>query len=192
MVHLQLIIGSTRPTRFADKPAAWIADRLGAREDLTFETVDLRDYPLPLFDAARSPMHTGRDYATEALGAWGRKLDEADGYIFLVAEYNHSFTAVLKNALDVVYPELNRKPAAFVGYGGVGGARAVEQLRLVAVELEMAPLRHAVHILPPVLIPAVQSTAIDVELFAALDPRLDVLATDLVWWASALKAARAG
>jgi NAD(P)H-dependent FMN reductase len=190
MVHIQLIIGSTRDARFADKPAAWLSERLGAREDLTLEAVDLRDYPLPFYNSARSPAYTQRDYPTEQLAAWGRKLDEADGYIFLVAEYNHAYTAVLKNALDSVYPELNRKPVAFVGYGGVGGARAVEQLRLVAVELEMAPLRHAVHILPDVFGPALQSNPLDTAVFAPLEPRLEKLATDLVWWAGALKAAR--
>lgn len=190
MVHIQLILSSTRDTRFAEKPATWIAERLGTRDDLTLETVDLRDYPLPLYNSARSPAFTQRDYPNEQIGAWGRKLDEADGYIFLVAEYNHSFTAAIKNALDVVYPELNRKPAAFVGYGGVGGARAVEQLRLVTVELEMAPLRHAVHILPDVFGRAMQSNPLDTAVFAPLEPRLEKLATDLVWWAEALKAGR--
>lgn len=190
MVHIQLIIGSTREGRFADKPAAWLAERLGTREDLTLETVDLRDYPLPFYESERSPAFTRRDYPTDQIAAWGRKIDEADGYIFLVAEYNHGYTAVLKNALDVVYPELNRKPVAFVGYGGVGGARAVEQLRLVAVELEMAPLRHAVHVLPDVFGPARQSDPFDTAVFAPLDPKLDTLATDLVWWAQALRNAR--
>lgn len=190
MVHIQLVIGSTRDARFADKPATWIAERLGGRDDLTLETVDLRDYPLPFYNSPRSPAFTQRDYPNDELAAWGRKLDEADGYIFLVAEYNHSFTAVLKNALDVVYPELGRKPVAFVGYGGVGGARAVEQLRLVAVEFEMAPLRHAVHILPDVFGPALQSNPIDIAVFAPLEPRLEKLAADLVWWATALKAGR--
>jgi NAD(P)H-dependent FMN reductase len=99
---------------------------------------------------------------------------------------------VLKNALDQVFPELNRKPVAFVGYGNSGGARAIEQLRLVSVELEMAPLRHAVHILPAVMVPAMKAEGpFDPELFASLDDRLDTAVTDLIWWARALALARA-
>jgi hypothetical protein len=80
---------------------------------------------------------------------------------------------------------------AFVGYGNVGGARAVDQLRLVSIELEMAPLRHAVHILPDVMRPVrAAGVAFDVELFASLDQRLEMLATDLSWWADALRQAR--
>ena len=99
---------------------------------------------------------------------------------------------MLKNALDQVFPELNRKPVAFLGYGNSGGARAIEQLRLVVVELEMAPLRHAVHILPALMVPAMRAEGpFDVELFASLDDRLDTAATDLAWWANALARARA-
>ena len=97
---------------------------------------------------------------------------------------------MLKNALDQVFPEFNRKPVAFVGYGNSGGARAIEQLRLVAVELEMAPLRHAVHILPALMVPAMASDPFDVEIFASLDEKLDTAAADLAWWAAALAAAR--
>lgn len=190
MTSIQLIIGSTRPTRFADKPAAWIVDRLTARDDMKLDVVDLRDHPLPFYDAERSPALTQRDYATPELAAWGQTLDQADGYIVLAAEYNHGPTGVLKNALDVVFPELNRKPIAFVGYGSVGGARAIEQLRMVAVEMEMAPLRHAVHILPDVFAAARAAEVGDVEVFAPLDARLTRLADDLVWWSEALSAAR--
>jgi NAD(P)H-dependent FMN reductase len=190
MQRIQVLIGSTRPNRFADKPAAWIMNRLAATEGVDAELVDLRDYPLPLYESTRSPAFTKRDYPTDQIRAWGTKLDGADGYIVLVAEYNHAYTAALKNALDTVYPELNRKPIAFVGYGGVGGARAVEQLRLVAVEFEMAPLRHAVHILPDVMGPAMQSDPFDIEVFAPLDARLTKLTSDLLWWSTTLAAGR--
>lgn len=190
MARIQLIIGSTRAQRFADKPAAWIQSRLATQPDIDLETVDLRDYPLPFYSLDRSPAATKRDYPSEDIARWGRKVDEADGYIFLAAEYNHGYTAALKNAIDSVYLELNRKPVAFVGYGSVGGARAVEQLRMVAVELEMAPLRHAVHIMPDVVGPALRSEVGDIEVFASLDSRLDRLATDLVWWAQTLSIGR--
>jgi NAD(P)H-dependent FMN reductase len=110
----------------------------------------------------------------------------------LTAEYNHGYPAVLKNAMDWTFPEWHRKPIAFVGWGNVGGARAIEQLRLVAVEFEMAPLRHAVHILPDVMITARHADDVtDTTAFGPLEPKLKLLADDLTWWAAALAAARA-
>ncbi len=189
-LRLQIIVGSTRPTRFADKPLAWLLDRLSHRDDVDVDVLDLRDHPLPLFDLALSPSRSRREYPSEEVARLGRALDGADGYIVLTSEYNHGYPASLKNALDFVFVELNRKPVAFVGYGGVGAARAIEQLRLVCVEFEMAPLRHAVHILPDVMLPAMTADEFDVELFAPLDARLEMLASELLWWASALWTAR--
>jgi NAD(P)H-dependent FMN reductase len=189
--RIQVILGSTREGRFGEKPAAWVMDRLGAREDLDAELVDLRDYPMPFYEQSRPPAYGHREYPPE-VDRWAKKLDRADGYLVITAEYNHGYPAVLKNALDQVFPELNRKPIAFVGYGNSGGARAIEQLRLVAVELELAPLRHAVHILPALMVPAMQAPdPLDIELFASLDDRLETAAADLVWWAVALARARA-
>ncbi|MBI3966262.1 MAG: NAD(P)H-dependent oxidoreductase [Chloroflexi bacterium] len=123
---------------------------------------------------------------------WGRVVDAADGYVIVTPEYNHGYPAALKNALDHTFVEWHRKPVAFVGYGGVGGARAIEQLRQVVVELEMAPLRHAVHILPEVMWEALAAASpVDPAVFASLEARADLLAEDLVWWARALAAARA-
>ncbi len=184
---IQIIISTTRPGRFADKPVAWVVDRLGQRDDLSFEVVDLRDHPLPHFASEMAPARGGRDYPNAEVARLGQTLDRADGYIILTAEYNHGYPAVLKNALDHVFPELNRKPVAFVGYGNVGGARAIEQLRLVAVEFEMAPLRWAVHLLPDVMVAAMKADPFSIELFASMDQRLDMLASDLVWWATALQ-----
>lgn len=188
--HIQVILASTRPGRFGEKPAGWLMDRLSRRTDLEAELVDLREHPLPIFDQPVPPARTLREYPNEEIAAWGRTLDRADGYVAITSEYNHGYPASLKNALDHVFPELNRKPIAFVGYGNVGGARAIEQLRLVAVEFEMAPLRHAIHILPDLMLPAMKAEAFTPEMFASLDERLDRAATDLVWWANALAAAR--
>ncbi len=97
-------------------------------------------------------------------------------------EYNHGYPAVLKNALDHSFVEWQRKPVAFVGYGNVGGARAIEQLRQVVVELEMVPLRHAVHILPEVVRVAREAARpVDPAVFASLEARADLLAADLAW-----------
>ena len=106
-------------------------------------------------------------------------------------EYNHGYPAVLKNAMDHTFVEWHRKPVAFVGWGNVGGARAIEQLRLVSIEMEMAPLRHAVHILPDVSdAGSPGARAVRAALLDALQPKLATLADDLLWWASALAAAR--
>jgi NAD(P)H-dependent FMN reductase len=188
--RVQVIVGTDREGRFSEKAAAWLMDRLGARVDLRVELIDLRDYPLSFYDQSVPPAYGRREYPPD-VARWAAKVDEADGYIFVTAEYNHGYPALLKNALDHAFPEFNRKPVAFVGYGNVGGARAIEQLRLVTVELEMAPLRHAVHILPDVMRPVRMAETADPELFASLDPRLDTLVDDLLWWTRALAAARA-
>jgi NAD(P)H-dependent FMN reductase len=189
--RIQVIMGSTRPARFGEKPARWVTEGLAARGDLSVELVDLRDYPLPFFEQPRPPAYSLRDYPDGAIARWGRKVDEADGYVFVTSEYNHGYPASLKNALDHAFPEWHRKPVAFVGYGNVGGARAIEQLRQVVVELEMAPLRHAVHILPDVMVPAMKADGYDASLFSSLEPKLERLGDDLAWWARALAAARA-
>jgi NAD(P)H-dependent FMN reductase len=136
-------------------------------------------------------MRSPRQYPNDEVRQVGEALDRADGFVVLVAEYNHGYTAVLKNIIDWTWIEWRRKPMTFVGWGNVGGARAIEQLRLVAVELEAVPLRHAVHILPDVLIPARTGDPEDLSVFEPLAPRLDLLAKDLEWWMHALTPARA-
>lgn len=183
-----VIIGTTRPGRFGDKPAEWIAARARARDDFEVELIDLRDYPLPLFDEAASPAYAPS--SNEVAQKWQKKVAELDGYIFTAAEYNRGPAAVLKNALDYAYSEWNNKPAAFVGYGGVGGARAVEQLRLNAVELQMAPIRNGVHIAWTDYLPVAQGEK-KLEDLAHLNDSADALLEQFSWWVSALKAARA-
>jgi NAD(P)H-dependent FMN reductase len=190
-VLLQVISGTTREGRFSERVAAWVMGRLQQHEAFELELVDLRDHPLPFFDGD-APARTGRDYADEAVTRFSRVVDRADGYLILTGEYNHGYPAVLKNALDSTFVEWRRKPVAYVGWGNTGGARAIEQLRAVAVEFEMAPLRHAVHVLPDVLIAARQAAdPTDISFFASLEPRLDLLADDLAWWMQALASARA-
>jgi NAD(P)H-dependent FMN reductase len=187
---IQMIVSTTRAGRFSDKPVAWLGDRLGQRDDLELEVIDLRDHPLPFYESEVPPARAGRDYPSNEIAHLGRTLDRGEGYIIVTAEYNHGYPASLKNALDHVFPELNRKPVAFVGYGNVGGARAIEQLRLVCIEFEMAPLRWAVHILPEVMLPAMKAEHFTPELFASLDGRLDTLIADLLWWTKTLSAGR--
>ncbi len=187
---IQVITSTTREGRFGDKVARWVIDHLSACGDVDVELIDLREFTLPFFDGL-PPARAPREYAVEEVGRLGRAIDRADGYVVLTAEYNHGYPAVLKNAMDWTFVEWRRKPIAFVGWGNVGGARAIEQLRQVAVEYEMAPLRHAVHILPDVMMPARRSEDPgDTSAFDALDPKLKLLAEDLSWWARALHVAR--
>lgn len=184
---IAIILATTRQGRFGDKPAQWIHDIATRRDDLAFELVDLRDYPLPLFDEPRSPAYGASD-RPEAK-RWQAKLAEFDGYLFVTAEYNHSIPASLKNALDYAYGEWNRKPAAFLGYGPIGAARAVEQLRLMTVELQMAPTRTAVHIgMEPYL--AVAQGKNTLAAFEHLNKSAEATLDELAWWTRALKTAR--
>ncbi len=186
-LKIAVILGSTRPERFSEQPGTWIADKLKKIDGLDVETLDLRDYPMPFFDEAKSPTMAPEGFGKEVVEKWRAKIAEADAFVVVTPEYNHGYSAVLKNAMDYVYFEWNKKPISFVAYGGVGGARAVEQLRLVAVELQMAPIRHAVHInnfwglLD-------ESGKLKTE---TLEAGADAMIENLVWWAKALKVARA-
>ena len=182
-----VIVGSTRATRFADKPAEWIANIAKARGDFDVEIVDLRDYPMPFFDEVTSSLWAPSK--NEVALRWQKKVAELDGFVVIAAEYNRGPTAVLKNALDYAYAEWNRKPVTFVGYGGVGGARAVEQLRLHAVELQMAPVRNAVHIVWGDFIQILQQGK-KIEEFEHLNQAAATALDDLAWWAKVLKTAR--
>lgn len=185
--RIGVIIGSTREGRFGDKPAQWIVERAQALGEFDVELIDLRDYKLPFFDEQTSPAYAPS--GDETAKRWQEKIASLDGYIFTAAEYNRGPTAVLKNALDYAYNEWNNKPAAFVGYGGVGGARAVEQLRLHAVELQMAPVRNGVHIVWADYAKVAGGEAKLGDL-AHLNTTADDMLKQFAWWARALKAAR--
>ncbi|MFB9950813.1 NADPH-dependent FMN reductase [Rhizobium puerariae] len=180
-----IIVGTTRPNRFADKPVEWLKSLADRRDDLDFEVVDLRDYPMPLFEEPVSP---ARAPSTNPVAQkWAAKIASLDGYVFITAEYNHSISGALKNALDYVYPEFVRKPATFVAYGGVGGARAVEQLRLICIELQMAALRAAVHISRDQFAAVMQGEKTLAD-FEALQQQATLALDDLAWWTNTLKA----
>ena len=193
MSKLQVIVGSTRESRNADLVVPWVIDRAARREAFEVEVLDLRDWPLPIFAEHMGTLGNFIDppYSAPIVKQWNKKIAEADAYLFITPEYNHSIPAVLKNAIDSVFMSFafRNKPAAFVGYsiGIAAGTRAVEHLALVAIEVELVPLRNTV------LIPKVQ------QAFANGDPvnpetevALSILLDDLDWWASVLKQARAG
>src|SRR6202051_3034556 len=146
MIVISLIVGSTRQNRFSEKPAHWILQHLKKR-DVDALLLDLHDFSMPFFDQAVPPAMPGRQpYENEVVRKWTAAIEASDGFIFVTPEYNFGTSAVLKNAIDWVYPEWNRKAAAFVSFGSAGGARSVQQLRLTAIELQLAPVRSSVHI----------------------------------------------
>jgi NAD(P)H-dependent FMN reductase len=184
---IAIIISTTRATRFGDKPAKWISDIAEKRTDLVSEVIDLRDFPMPFFDEVAS--NAWVPTTNEVAQRWQKKVAEFDGFIFVTAEYNRGVPAVLKNAIDYAYPEWNRKAAAYVGYGAVGGARSVEQLRLISVELQMAPTRTGVHIQGADFM-ATWKEGKDLKDIPHLQQNATDMLDQLVWWTNALKAAR--
>src|SRR6202051_1000026 len=147
MTVISVIVGSTREGRFSDKPATWILQHLKKREGIDARLLDLRDFPMPFFDQPVSPATPGRlPYEHGVVKKWTAAIAQSDGFVFVTPEYNYGPAAVLKNAIDWVYPEWNRKAVAFVSFGGVGGARSVQQLRETAIEIQLAPLSSYVYI----------------------------------------------
>ncbi len=189
MLKVGLIVGSTRPNRFADTPVQWLVEGASARPDLQLTVLDLRDYRLPFFNEPASPAYTGGVYAQPEAEAWRRRIGEFDAFVATVAEYNHGPTAVLKNAFDSAHLEWQRKPIAFVGYGGVGAARAIETLRGVVIELQMAPIRHEVNIAMEPYIGIVQGGR-SLNDYDYLAQSRELMFDHLVWWGGALKSAR--
>lgn len=189
--RIAVIISSTRDSRFADKPAEWLMAQVKDHPELDFELVDLRDEKLPSFNEVASDLWVlSQDPKTVA---WQQKMDGFDGYLVVLAEYNRSLPAPMKNALDLSYKAWNRKPIGALGYGSMGATSALQHLRVIAVELQMVPLRNAVHIGGGDFFKVwtggenAPMSAIEGNLKGSLDALLD----ELVWWTKATRAARA-
>jgi NAD(P)H-dependent FMN reductase len=189
MLKVGLIVGSTRPNRFADIPMRWLVEGAAARRDLQLAVLDLRDFQLPFLNEPASPMAVGGVFTEPDAQAWCKRIGEFDAFVALVAEYNHGPTAVLKNAFDSALNEWQRKPIAFVGYGGVGAARAIETLRGVVVELQMAPIRHEVNIAREPFLGILQKDR-SLNDYEYLVRSREAMFDHLAWWGEALKAAR--
>ncbi len=186
--RIAVIIGSIRPNRKGAEPANWIAELARQTGSFDVEVVDLMDYPLPLFDAPASDMWMPTP--NEVAARWQAKLNEFDGYIFVVAEYNRSITGALKNAIDWAYKPFMKKAVAYVSYGSVGGARAVEHLRNILVELQAVPVRHAVHIGGSDFLPIMMGQKTWEETAPNFVPFTGEMIENLAWWTNATKAAR--
>jgi len=192
MTVISVIVGSTREGRFSEKPAKWILDRLKKRDAVDARLLDLRDYPMPFFDQPVTPATPGRPaFENEVVQKWTAAIAQSDGFVFVTPEYNYGPAAVLKNAIDWVYPEWHRKAASFVSYGSAMGARSVQQLRQTVIEIQLAPIRSSVHIPVATLLAHYQGGDVDAGL-AELDGIAGAMIDDLLWWTAALKAARAG
>jgi NAD(P)H-dependent FMN reductase len=190
MMAMSVIVGSTRQGRFSEHPARWILQHLQKRDRIDARLLDLRDFPMPFFDQAVSPAAPGRaPYENAVVQRWTAAIGASDGFVFVTPEYNYGPSAVLKNAIDWVYPEWNRKAAAFVSYGGALGARSVQQLRETVIELQMAPVRSSVHIPVTTRWAHFQGGDVDKGL-AELETQAQKMIDDLLWWTMALQTAR--
>jgi len=184
MIKLAIVIGSTRPGRKAEAVAHWVWEIAKKRGDAEFELVDIQEFNLPLLDEAMPPS-MGR-YSQPHTKAWAAKIAPFDGYVFVTPEYNHGPSGALKNAIDYLYREWNNKAAGFVGYGSAGGTRAVEQLRLVMGELQVADVRAQVML----------SLFTDFENFTTFKPAplqeksVNTMLDQVIAWSGALKVLR--
>jgi len=185
MLKIGIIVGSTRPGRKAAAVAEWVYEIVKSRKDAEFEIVDIGEYKLPLLDEPVSP--TLNQYSKAHTKTWSAKIASLDAYIFVTPEYNHATSAALKNAIDFLFREWNNKAAGFVGYGSVGGARAVEHLRLVMAEVQIATVRNQVAL----------SLFTDFENYTIFKPTahheksLNQMLDQLIAWSGALKTLRA-
>ena len=188
-ITIGVIVGSTREGRFSEFPARWIMERGAQHPLLSLELIDLRDHVLPFLTDAKNPSQSGGVYADEGANVWAKRISALDGYIMVTPEYNRSTSGVLKNALDHIYGEFAKKPVGFIAYGSVGGARAVEQLRLIAIEHQMTPIRNGVHIMAPWFLRESDGT-LKADGFTPYEKQADTMLAELSWWAKALKVAR--
>ena len=184
MLRIAIIIGSTRPGRKADAVAKWVYEIAQRRSDAEFEVVDIKDYNLPLLDEPVSPMMG--QYTHQHTKDWSAKIASFDAFIFVTPEYNHATSGVLKNAIDFLYHEWVNKAAGFVGYGAAAGVRAVENLRLVMGELQVADVRAQVGL----------SLFTDFESFSVFKPApqqeksVNAMLDQVIAWGGALKPLR--
>lgn len=184
MLRLAIILGSTRPGRIGESVARWVHELAGRRSDAEFELVDVAEFDLPLLDEPIPPSQ-GK-YSKGHTQRWAAKIGSFDGYVFVTPEYNHGTSGALKNAIDFLYAEWNNKAAGFVGYGSAGGVRAVEQLRLVMAEVQVATVRNQVAL----------SLFTDFEEYTKFKPAayheksLEQMLDQLVAWSGALKTLR--
>ena len=184
MLKVAIILGSTRPGRNGEAVAKWAYEIARKRHDADFEFVDIKDFNLALLDE-RMPPVMGQ-YTHQHTRAWSEKIASFDAYVFVTPEYNHGTSAALKNAIDFLYHEWTNKAAGFISYGATAGARAVEHLRLVMAELQVATVRAQVGL----------SMFTDFENFSVFKPAphhegaVNAMLDQVIAWGGALRALR--
>lgn len=184
MLRIAIIIGSTRPNRIGEGVAGWVYNHAKKRSEAEFELVDILDYNLPLLD---EPISASKGkYSKDHTKKWSEKISSFDAFIFVTPEYNHASSGALKNAIDFLYAEWNNKAAGFVGYGAAGGIRAVENLRLIMGELQVADVRDQVALF-------LSSDFEDHRIIKSSEKQekhLDKLFTQVILWGNALATIR--
>ncbi len=190
-MKIQVIIGSTRPTRITERLAKWVAAEAGKREDMDVELVDLADYNMPMFDEPVSPRYNPKRSINEPAQRFLAKIAEADGYVVATPEYNHSIPAVLKNAFDYLDFQVVKKPFMIVSHGTVGGARAAEHLKQIIIEAKGAvvPEAIAMHGASELLDEAGNYVGSTANPYGA-DKMVVSILGELAWWTTTLKAGR--
>jgi NAD(P)H-dependent FMN reductase len=193
MTKIAVIAGATRQGRQTIKQAKWVLEGLQQMDGVEAELVDLKDYPMPFFDEPMSPRYNTDRHIDPAAQPWLKKLEEFDGYVFVTPEYNHAIPGVLKNALDYVTWEIQRKPAAIISHGSLGGARATYELKNILSESKAVPLPTFT---PLALIGMSEQIDDEGNLTEAgkanprgLQSTLQAALEELKWYADALKAA---
>lgn len=187
MLNIKIILGSTRDGRFGENVLNWVKDQLKSNRAISFEFIDLKKLDLNFFEEANSPKQ--KISSDPKVQEWSKIVSSADGFIIISPEYNHGYPAALKNAIDYLYSDWNNKPIAFVSYGNAGGARAIEQLRLVAIELQMAPIREAIHFLKHWEVFS-KKGLIKKDFSLEYQQKFQTMLSQLTFWADALKYAR--
>jgi NAD(P)H-dependent FMN reductase len=185
MTRIAIVTGSVRPGRQSRLVADWVKAQADTRGDADYEVLDIADYDLPLWQETTFPV-MGQPAGASAQ-AWSQAVAGCDGFVFVVAEYNHSVTGALKNALDYLNKELNNKAAGFVSYGSMGGARAVEHLRGILSELQVAHVRHHVAMPMALEFPRFQFTPSQISVDS-----VQAMLNQLLPWTRAMAAVRAG
>lgn len=184
MLNVGIILGSTRPNRNGEAVAKWVLNQVQGRQDASYELVDIKEFNLPLLDEPIPPSQ-GK-YSQPHTKRWAEKIASFDAFIFVTPEYNHGTSGALKNAIDFLYREWNNKTAGFVSYGSAGGARAVENLRLIMAEVQIADVRAQVMF----------SLATDFKNYSEFTPdarherELDVMVKQLIAWGNAMQSVR--
>lgn len=188
-INVKVIVGSVREGRFSSRATEWISNEL-KKHPVDVEILDLRDYDMPFFNESVTPSTKKEPYKNEAVARFTNKIAEGDAFVIVSPEYNHSMPGVLKNAFDWVFQEWKNKPVCFVSYGTVGGSRAVEHLRMVAIELSMHPIRESIHINGEQYFPALFGKTDMNELLNSFNKKAENMINDLTWLARALKNAK--